>query len=235
MRGSSPPSVRRLGRPTTDGVGRRQTVSARPLSPGRGRPGDGLQRVGVELGVAARLGVALQRQAAAGGVVRRPAITRSSAGNRVMTSQPSAVTTSCSSIRAADQPSDAGQNVSRANTMPSWITSGWSSETSRLKIGFSQIVSPTPWPNWSANAASSSGKPNSWAFGHTETTSAVVTPGPDHLDRGVEVVAAALVGVDERARRAADRERAVVAGAVAHVAVQDVEVGRVARAAARDR
>ena len=34
-----------------------------------------------------------------------PAITRSSAGKRVMTSQPSAVTTSCSSMRAADQPS----------------------------------------------------------------------------------------------------------------------------------
>ena len=61
--------------------------------------------------------------------------------------------------------------------MPSSISSGWSSETSRLKIGFSQIDSPTPWPNCSANAASSSGKPNSSAFGHTSTTSPVVTPG----------------------------------------------------------
>ena len=41
-----------------------------------------------------------------------------------MTSQPSAVTTSCSSIRAADQPSLAGQNVSSANTIPSRISSG---------------------------------------------------------------------------------------------------------------
>ena len=106
-----------------------------------------------------------------------PATIRSSAGKRVMISQPSLVTTSCSSIRAADQPSEAGQNVSSANTIPSWISSGCSSDTSRLKIGFSQIVSPTPWPNWSANAASSSGNPNSCAFGHTDTTSAVLTPG----------------------------------------------------------
>ena len=39
----------------------------------------------------------------------RPATRSSSAGNFVMTSQPSAVTTSSSSIRAADQPSLAGQ------------------------------------------------------------------------------------------------------------------------------
>ena len=45
-------------------------------------------------------------------------------------------------MRAADQPSLAGQNVSSAKTMPSSISSGWSSETSRLKIGFSQIDEP---------------------------------------------------------------------------------------------
>ena len=106
-----------------------------------------------------------------------PATRSSSAGKRVITSQPSAVTTSCSSIRAADQPSAAGQNVSSANTMPSWIVSGWSKETSRLKIGFSQIERPTPCPYWSANAASSSGNPNSCASGQIETTSAVVAPG----------------------------------------------------------
>ena len=39
----------------------------------------------------------------------RPATSSSSAGNFVITSQPSAVTTSSSSIRAADQPSPAGQ------------------------------------------------------------------------------------------------------------------------------
>jgi hypothetical protein len=80
-------------------------------------------------------------------------------------------------MRAADQPSLAGQNVSSANTMPSRISSGCSSETRRLKIGFSQIVRPTPWPNCSANAASSSGKPNSCASGQTDTTSPVVAPG----------------------------------------------------------
>ena len=80
-------------------------------------------------------------------------------------------------MRAALQPSVAGQNVSSAKTMPSLISSGWSSETSRLKTGFSQIESPTPWPNCSANAASSSGKPNSCASGQTSTTSPVVTPG----------------------------------------------------------
>ncbi len=95
----------------------------------------------------------------------------------MITSQPSAVTTSCSSMRAADQPSDAGQKVSSAKTMPSSIVSGWSSETRRLMIGFSQIESPTPWPNWSANAASSLGKPNSSARGQTLATSAVLTPG----------------------------------------------------------
>ena len=61
--------------------------------------------------------------------------------------------------------------------MPSSITSGCSSEISRLKIGFSQIERPTPWPYCSANAASSFGKPNSSAFGQTDTTSAVVAPG----------------------------------------------------------
>jgi hypothetical protein len=80
-------------------------------------------------------------------------------------------------MRAADQPSLAGQKVSRANTMPSRISSGWSSDTSRLKIGFSQIARPTPCPNWRAKAASSSAKPNSSARGQTDTTSAVVTPG----------------------------------------------------------
>src|SRR5579884_1624405 len=53
---------------------------------------------------------------------------------------------------------------------------------------------------------------------------------PDHRDRLVEVVAAARVGIDERARRRADRERAVVARAVAVVGVEDVEVRGVARA-----
>src|SRR5690606_35820152 len=107
----------------------------------------------------------------------RPATSRSSAGNLVMTSQPSDVTTTSSSIRAADQPSAAGQYVSRAKTIPSSRVSGCSRETSRLKIGFSQMDSPTPWPYCSANAAVSSAKPNSSARGQTVTMSAVVAPG----------------------------------------------------------
>jgi hypothetical protein len=61
--------------------------------------------------------------------------------------------------------------------MPVSSTSGWSSDTSRLKIGFSQMDRPTPWPYCRAKAASSSAKPNSVARGHTETMSAVVAPG----------------------------------------------------------
>ena len=106
---------------------------------------------------------------------RWPATRSSSAGNFVMTSQPSAVTTTSSSIRAADQPSDAGQYVSRAN-MPSSSVSGCSSETSRLKIGFSQMASPTPCPYCNAKAASSLAKPNSSARGQSWTMSAVVAP-----------------------------------------------------------
>ena len=34
-----------------------------------------------------------------------------------------------------------------------------------------------PWPNCSANAASSSGNPKSSAFGHSAAISPVVTPG----------------------------------------------------------
>ena len=96
----------------------------------------------------------------------------------MITSQPVSVTTSCSSIRAAPNPSDVGQNVSSANTIPFSITSGWSSDTSRLMIGFSQIERPTPCPNWSAKAASSLGKPNSCARGHTLATSAGGHAGP---------------------------------------------------------
>ena len=80
-------------------------------------------------------------------------------------------------MRAADQPSFAGQNVSSAIDMPSSIGSGWSSETSRLMIGFSHTVRPMPCPYCSANAASSLGKPNSSALGHSDAMSAVVTPG----------------------------------------------------------
>ena len=80
-------------------------------------------------------------------------------------------------MRDADQPSAAGQYVSRAKTIPSSSTSGWSNEIIRLKIGRSQIDNPTPWPYCRAKAAISSAKPNSVAAGHTAQMSAVVTPG----------------------------------------------------------
>src|SRR5262249_12548003 len=76
----------------------------------------------------------------------RPATSSSSAGNFVMISHPDAVTTTSSSMRAADQPSAAGQYVSSAKTMPSSSTSGGASETHRLKIGFPHIDRPTPCP-----------------------------------------------------------------------------------------
>ena len=131
-------------------------------------------------------------------------------------------------MRAADQPSAAGQNVSSAKTMPSSIVSGWSNETRRLKIGFSQIERPTPCPYWSANAASSSGKPNSCGLRPDGDDVRRRDAGLDEGDRLVEDVATALVGVDLRARGAPDGERAVVARAIAVEGVEDVEVGGVA-------
>src|SRR5581483_914270 len=65
----------------------------------------------------------------------RPATSNSSAGKRVITSQPVAVTTTSSSIRAADRPSVAAQYVSSAKTMPSSISTGWSRECTREIIG----------------------------------------------------------------------------------------------------
>ena len=109
--------------------------------------------------------------------------------------------------------------------MPSSSTSGWSRETSRLKIGFSQMDRPTPCPYWRAKAASSFGKPNSSGpRPHRDD----VGGGRPRLHQGdglVHVVAAADVGVAHGRGRAADREAAVVAGPVAVVAVQDVEEG----------
>src|SRR5262245_22903021 len=54
--------------------------------------------------------------------------------------------------------------------------------------------------------------------------------GLDHRDGDVQQLPAALVGVHHGVGGAAHREGAVVAGAVAHVGVEDVEVGGVPRA-----
>ena len=114
--------------------------------------------------------------------------------------------------------------------MPGLISCGCSSETSRLIIGFSQMARPMPWPICSANAASSSGKPNSVRLRPHRRDFRGRTAGTNQLDRRVEIVAASLVGIDQRVRRRADREAPVVAGAIAHVRVQDVVVHRIARA-----
>ena len=57
---------------------------------------------------------------------------------------PSGVQITCSSMRAAERPSAAGQNVSSAKNMPSCSTMGSSSELSRLITGRSWTATPTP-------------------------------------------------------------------------------------------
>ena len=114
--------------------------------------------------------------------------------------------------------------------MPSSSTSGWSSETSRLKMGFSQMDKP--------DAVAVLQRERRLLVGEAELLGA--RPDCDDVGRRraglhqrdglVHVLAAAHVGVALRGRRAADREAAVVAGAVAQVAVQDVEERRVAGA-----
>src|SRR5580658_9223600 len=125
-------------------------------------------------------------------------------------------------MRAALQPSFDGQNVSSANTMPGLISYECSSDTRRLITGFSQMASPMPWPNCSAKAASSLGKPNSCALGHTDAISPVVRPGR------MSEIAAARVRVDQGVRCVTDAEAAVIAGAIAHERMQNVVVHGVA-------
>ena len=113
--------------------------------------------------------------------------------------------------------------------MPGLITCGWSSETRRLIIGFSQIARPMPWPILQRERRFLVGEAELLRLRPHSTHFRRRAAGPDRADRRVEIVAAALVGVDQRWRRRADREGAVVAGAVAHVGVQDVVVHRIAR------
>src|SRR5262249_22228289 len=86
-----------------------------------------------------------------------PATSSSSAGKRVMISQPAAVTTTSSSMRAAERPSVAAQYVSSANTIPSSRSTRWSSEGPREVIGGSYSPTPPPWPNWRPRHVPSSG------------------------------------------------------------------------------
>src|SRR3954466_12805623 len=158
-----------------------------------------------------------------------PAVTSSSsAGKRVITSQPSDVTTSCSSIRAADQPSAEGQNVSSANTIPPSI-GGIVERDEPREDRLLPDREPDAVPvleregGLLVREAELLGLREALADDLRRRHARL-----DHRDRAVEDVAAALVRVDERARRGADGERPVVAGAIAVVRVEDVEVRGVA-------
>src|SRR6187401_335641 len=103
--------------------------------------------------------------------------------------------------------------------MPSLISVGWSIDTTREMIGRSCRFSPRPWANCRPNADISSGKPNSFAFGNTSQ----ICAGLDAGDSIIEPLACLLVCVVLRGRRAYNIEGPVVAGAIAHEALQDVE------------
>jgi hypothetical protein len=62
-------------------------------------------------------------------------------------------------------------------TMPSLISTGWSSELSRLMTGRSWRNRPTLCPNWRPNASISLSKPNASAFGQARAISSVPAPG----------------------------------------------------------
>ena len=112
--------------------------------------------------------------------------------------------------------------------MPTWSSTGSFIELSREMIGRSCRPSPRPCANCRPNASISLPKPNSSAFGSSAATSSVPTPAripsmPRSIHSRACSYAARCGAVD-----AADRERAVVAGPVAVVGVDDVEEGLVA-------
>ena len=114
--------------------------------------------------------------------------------------------------------------------MPSFSSTGCSSEFRRLMIGRSWRNRPTLWPNWSPKHSISFANPNSSAFGQTPATWSVPTPGR---------ISSIEASIHSRARlyasrwasvARADHERPVVAGLVADEGVDDVEEGLVAGA-----
>src|SRR5262249_42073492 len=113
--------------------------------------------------------------------------------------------------------------------MPSLISVGCSSDTTREMIGRSCSARPRPWPNCSPKAAISSGKPKSCAFGHTLQTLSVLTPGLISAMALSTHFARFLVGVVLGRRSAADIEGPVVAGPVADEGMQNVEERLIAR------
>src|SRR5579885_2868718 len=129
-----------------------------------------------------------------------------------MISCPVSVTTISSSIRAALHPSVEGQNVSSANTMPGLISQGWSNDTSRLITGF--FVGEAEFLRLGPHGRDLGGG----------------AAGADQLNRGIQIFAAALIRVVHRVRSVADREAAVIAGAISHVRVKDIVVDGIAGA-----
>ena len=114
--------------------------------------------------------------------------------------------------------------------MPSFSSIGCSSEFSRLMIGRSCRKRPTPWPNWSPKHSISESNPNSSAFGQTDATWSVVTPGfISSIDLSIHS-RARLYASRCASEALADDERAVVAGLVADEGLDDVEEGLVAGA-----
>src|SRR5262245_61586040 len=148
-----------------------------------GQPGLELDVLPPDEPVARHTGVSVAASRSAPRTYVLPATSSSSAGKRVRMRLPAAVTTTSSSIRAAERPSLAAQYVSSAKTMPSSISIGQSNECTREIIGGSYRPTPTPCPNCSPKHASSLGKPSSSAVGQAAVTSWVVVPG---LPRSIE-------------------------------------------------
>ena len=107
--------------------------------------------------------------------------------------------------------------------MPSLISTGWSSEFSRLMIGRSWRNSPTLWPNWRPKHSISLDEPELLGLRPDLRDLVRADARPHQLDRGVDPFAGLLVRVALGVGRPADGERPVVAGLVADEGLDDVE------------
>ena len=145
-----------------------------------------------------------------------------------MTSCPVGVTTISSSMRAALQPSVEGQKVSSAKTMPGlisyWMLKGNQAADDRLlpdrKADAVAILQ--------REAGFFVGEPELFGFRPDCGNLGRGAAGANQFDGGIKILAAAFVGIDHGVRRVADRETAVVAGAVSHVGMQNVVVDGIA-------
>ena len=145
-----------------------------------------------------------------------------------MTSQPSFVTTTSSSSRAADQPSDGGPVGFERKDHAFFDHFGI--------IERNQAAEDRFLPDRQTDAVAVLQRKSGFFIGEAELLR--LGPELDHVGRGdarfddadrrVHVVAATFVGVDHRRRGAADCECSVIAGAIAIVAVQNIEERRIA-------